>query len=124
MPRNTLYNDKFAALVNEAVAGLSNDRAGKLAGLSPETIRRMRSGRIPDVSTLDKFCSGISAAESKRHELMFAAGYEQAKDFVERIGETLRYEDRLSEANKEAILRFARRVQEREENRRKSAGQS
>ena len=74
MPRVTEFRDELAKYINSLLSDCKNEAIGKLCKLSPETIRRLRLGKVPEEGTLIKFARGMNC---DLDELLIAAGYKE-----------------------------------------------
>lgn len=75
MPVHTIVREEFADAIKAASGGLSPGQLSIKTGISDVYIYKMLGGRVPSVSVIHKFASGMGI---DARPLMIAAGYELA----------------------------------------------
>lgn len=109
MPSPTIDTERFAALVRERRQGKPlRDLAEDIGDVSPSTLSRVESGKLPDLDTYFKLCRWMGV--DPRY---FTEGYnetqeEPAVSTPDRIAIHLRADRVLSEEAKRAILTMVR----------------
>lgn len=113
MPRTALYKPELAEYAGKIVGELSLEQAGIRTGLSGETVRRLKSGKVPEPQTLRAFAEGFADRGADLTELMVICGYEQPADVLERVCLALRGDTTIPEEGKRQVLDFVRELQGR-----------